>query len=580
MGGMHLPSRRAAVRLCVVLGVVAAAAALATPALATSSQNYNASVSPGSMPADPSATTQLTVTLRNCPGSSPYAPCTTKSNAALGSAKVSFAGLTIVAVDSLSPPTGKTWNAPVLDGSTVKLSAKVDASKLSPGQSLTLKVSVRTCAIGSYALGTTAYYNRSFTNGPSSSYSFKLSPVGSGPSVDVLPGALESFSVAEVASPQSAGDDFDVVATAKDGCGNVKTNYAGGATVTGTLGSQPGYPPVYGAFASADWSDGVATAKVTAYKAQAGRTVTVSDGAVSRPSNAFDVQPGPLANLSFVEQPTDTKAGETIAPAVTVAGEDAYGNAVSGPDVALAIGTNPSGGTLAGTTPQPLAAGAAGFSDFEVDKAGLAYTLVAASGPVSATSDPFDVVSETCQTNGVDCTATTDPTGQGATPANPTVGSATVLDTGSGAVGDGTIFVGLDAPGACPGLSGSALGSSFVFVPAGFAGAFVKLTVTYDKSITPSFSWKYRFCMDKEDTPAAPDYPNVPLCLVAALGYSDNPLLDALSWIFSYGAWQTALDAYVTANGPCILRRGRTSTGDLQVQFYMTADDPRVTGFG
>lgn len=553
--------------------------------MATSSQSYNASVSPGSMPASPSTTTQLTVTIRNCPGSSPYTPCTTKSNAALGSARVSFSGLTLVSVDALATPSGRVWNTPVVSGTTVGLSAKTgthEANKLSPGQALTLKVSVRACALGSYPVGTSAFYNRDFTNGPLSSYSFKLSPSGSGPTVSVVPGALDGFTMAAIGSPQTAGDDFDVVATARDACGNAKTNYGGGAVVTGTLtpSSKPspsGTAPIYGAFSNADWADGTATAKVTAFRAETGRAVTVSDG-VSEESNAFDVQPGPLASLSFAQQPADTRAADTIAPAVAVEGTDAYGNAVSGPDVALSIGTNPSGGTLAGTTPQPLAAGIATFADLEVDTAGLGYTLVASSGSVSGESDPFDVVSETCTTNGVHCTASTS-TGP-PTESTTTVGSVTVLDTGSGAVGDGTIFVALDSPDACPGLPGSPVGSSFMFVPNGFDGAFVKLAVTYDRSITPKFSWKYRFCMDKEGTPAAPDYPNVPLCLVAALGHSDSPLLDALSWIFNYGAWQAALDAYVTANGPCILRRGRTSAGDLQVQFYMTADDPRVTGFG
>lgn len=590
MRGTHSPSRRAWTRCWVVVGVVTVAGLLAAPASATSSQYYNVSVAPGTLQASLDGTTELTVTLRNCPGASPYTPCATRSNSPLGSARVTLTGFTVVSVASLTTPTGRLWNTPAISGSVVSLSAKTgstsEANKLTPGQVLTLKVNVRTCAVGPHAIGTAAYYTRTFTNGPLASSTFKLSPTGSGPSVSVVPGALAAFDVAAIGSPQTAGDDFDVVATARDACGNLKTNYGGGAVVTGTLEPSPnGTSPSYGAFSNADWSDGVATAEVTAFAAEGDRTVTVTDGAVSKASNAFDVQPGPLDTLAFAQQPTDTKAGETIAPPVTVEGEDAYGNPVSGDAVGIAIGANPSGGTLTGTTLQPLVGGVATFADLEIDKAGLAYTLAASSGSVSATSDPFAVVSEVCTTNGVNCSATTDPTGQGATPTNTTVGSVTVLDTGATEVGDGTIFVALDSPGACPGLSGSSVGSSFVFVPSGFEGAFVKLTVTYDRSVTPNPSWKYKFCMDKEDTPLEPpdylpDYPNVPLCLVAALGYSDNPLLDALSWLFNYGSWQAALDAYVTANGPCILRRGRTSGLDLEVQFYMTSDDPRVSGFG
>ena len=145
----------------------------------------------------------------------------------------------------------------------------------------------------------------------------------------VLPGPLSSFAVGSVADPQSAGTSFSLTATARDAWLNVKTNYAGGATLSGNLGtstkgcgsgaSSP-CSPLYGAFA---FASGLGSASVTGYKAEAGRQLTVSDGSVLASSNTFTVNPGPLASLDFATIPTQS-AG--IAFTITVTAADAYGN--------------------------------------------------------------------------------------------------------------------------------------------------------------------------------------------------------------------------------------------------------------
>lgn len=110
---------------------------------------------------------------------------------------------------------------------------------------------------------------------------------------------------------------------------------------------------------------------------------------------AFEVQQGTPHHLAFNVQPSNTNAGATISPAVTVLILDAENNAtVSNADVTLAIGTNPGGGTLSGTTSVTAVNGTATFSDLSIDKIGSGYTLVASSrGLTSATSSLFNIIS-------------------------------------------------------------------------------------------------------------------------------------------------------------------------------------------
>ena len=101
------------------------------------------------------------------------------------------------------------------------------------------------------------------------------------------------------------------------------------------------------------------------------------------------------AQLRFIVLPTGAVAGLYIRPAVQVVLEDALGNVVAGATdtVTLALGANPSGGTLAGTSTQSAVNGVATFSNLSVDRVGAGYTLVARSaGLPDATSGVFGVV--------------------------------------------------------------------------------------------------------------------------------------------------------------------------------------------
>ncbi len=103
---------------------------------------------------------------------------------------------------------------------------------------------------------------------------------------------------------------------------------------------------------------------------------------------------GPASQVAFIVVPTYTTAGASIAPAVQVAVQDRQGNPVtsSTASIALALGPNPGGGALSGTTPVNAVAGVATFSNLSIDKVGVGYTLEASStGLTGATSAPFDI---------------------------------------------------------------------------------------------------------------------------------------------------------------------------------------------
>jgi plastocyanin len=107
--------------------------------------------------------------------------------------------------------------------------------------------------------------------------------------------------------------------------------------------------------------------------------------------------PGPSptpTKVAFTAEPSNTAVGAAITPAVKVTVQDASGNPVtsSTAPITIAIGNNPGGATLGGTTTQNAATGVATFSDLTLDNSGAAYTLSASSsGLTSATSGAFNL---------------------------------------------------------------------------------------------------------------------------------------------------------------------------------------------
>ena len=179
----------------------------------------------------------------------------------------------------------------------------------------------------------------------------------------------------------------------RDSFANLVTGFTGNLTLS--IGTNPSAGTLSGTTTVAA-ANGVAIfSGLTIDKAGAGYRLVASSGTLTKDtSSAFDITVGGAVKLAFVQQPTATTGGVTIAPAVTVEIEDAGGNRVAGAttSITLAIGTNPKNGALSGTKTAAASNGLATFGTLAIDSAGSGYTLSAsAAGLTGATSSPFDV---------------------------------------------------------------------------------------------------------------------------------------------------------------------------------------------
>ena len=110
--------------------------------------------------------------------------------------------------------------------------------------------------------------------------------------IEVVPGDLDSFTISAIGDPQVAGVGFGpVTVTAYDVKTNVKTDYAGGASLSASSGEDPALGAPF------TFTDGAWAGNVTLTLAGEDIYLTVADGSVSEDSNWFDVNPGPFAAL-------------------------------------------------------------------------------------------------------------------------------------------------------------------------------------------------------------------------------------------------------------------------------------------
>src|SRR5437773_1772102 len=179
--------------------------------------------------------------------------------------------------------------------------------------------------------------------------------------------------------------------SALDDAGNVVTGFTGSITVA--LGANPGGGTLSGT-TSVTAVNGVATFSTLSIN-NAGRgyaVVASAAGLTGTTSTSFNITAPPATNLAFTTQPQSTQAGQTM-PAVRVTARDASGNTVTSYTglITVAIGANPGGGTLAGTTSVNAVSGVATFSTLSINNAGNGYTLTAsANGLTGATSTSFN----------------------------------------------------------------------------------------------------------------------------------------------------------------------------------------------
>jgi autotransporter-associated beta strand protein len=211
----------------------------------------------------------------------------------------------------------------------------------------------------------------------------------------ITPGAAKQLVLGVQPSNTTAGATISPAVTVKveDSLGNVVTTDHSNVTVA--IGTNPGGGTLSGTVTLAAVSGSATFSALSINKTGVGYTLTAADGALSNAtSSAFNITPGAATQVVFGVQPSNTAAGATISPAVTVKVEDSLGNVVTtdSSSVTLALGTNPGSGTLSGTLTVAASSGTATFSTLSINKTGTGYTLTAADGSLTqATSAPFNV---------------------------------------------------------------------------------------------------------------------------------------------------------------------------------------------
>jgi hypothetical protein len=191
-----------------------------------------------------------------------------------------------------------------------------------------------------------------------------------------------------------AGTALTATLTAKDIFGQTAVGYTGTVHFSSTDG-QAALPADY-PFTLGDGGVHVFSNGVT-LKTAGKETVTTTDIVTSSITGSASVSVTPAAadHLVFLQQPTDTAAGQTISP-VVAAVVDQFGNVETEDNsdtITLSLGVNPSGGTLSGTLTLSVVNGVATFSDLSIDLAGMGYNLHATIGGAlpDIDSNPFNI---------------------------------------------------------------------------------------------------------------------------------------------------------------------------------------------
>jgi hypothetical protein len=170
----------------------------------------------------------------------------------------------------------------------------------------------------------------------------------------------------------------------QDSLGNTITSSS--ASITLAIGTNPSGGILSGT-KTKNASSGVAVFNdLSINKSGTGYTLSASaSGLAGVTSGVFTISSGVASQLTFTTQPTNTTAGYAIPGPTTVAVRDSQGNTVtsSTASITIAVGNNPSSGTLSGTTTKNAVSGVATFNDLSINNTGTGYTLTASSVDLS-----------------------------------------------------------------------------------------------------------------------------------------------------------------------------------------------------
>jgi uncharacterized repeat protein (TIGR03803 family) len=167
------------------------------------------------------------------------------------------------------------------------------------------------------------------------------------------------------------------------------TTYGGGANGNGTAFEIPGGANNFSTIYSfTGGSDGATPVAGPSLDSQGDIYGTTYQGGAHGAGTIFKLVPtaGPATHLAFIQNPSNTGAGSTIAPSITVTVEDASGLSVTSDtsSITLTVASGPGGAILGGTVTEPVHNGLATFSDLYLPTLGQ-YTLRASDGALTAT---------------------------------------------------------------------------------------------------------------------------------------------------------------------------------------------------
>jgi predicted outer membrane repeat protein len=217
-----------------------------------------------------------------------------------------------------------------------------------------------------------------------------------GVNIGAYQASASAFVLSGLPDSATAGTPFDVTVTAVDPFGQTALGYTGTLTFSTSDTNPAVVLPADYPFRATDAGTHAFTGMTTLISAGS-QTLSATDMTTSSitGNTLVTVNPATADHLLFLQPPTDTAAGQTINPAVTVAVVDQFGNVVTDDNadtVTLAIGTNPGGGTLSGTLTVAVVNGVATFGDLSIDRIGDGYTLRAtATGLTAAESAAFRI---------------------------------------------------------------------------------------------------------------------------------------------------------------------------------------------
>src|SRR5437870_442561 len=258
----------------------------------------------------------------------------------------------------------------------------------------TLSGTTPVAAIGGVATFYDLSLNKTATGYTLTASGSGFAPVTSAP-FDITPGAATQLAFTAQPTNTVAGAIISpaVQVTALDPAGNPVPGFTGSVSVA--FGNNPGGSTLSGTTTVTAVTAVASFGDLNANKTGTGYWLTATATGLSRAtSSIFAINPGTATQLVFGQQPGTTVANRLITPAVKVRALDAFGNLATGytDAVGIALGNNPGGATLDGTTPVAAVAGVATFFDLGRKRVVSGDTVAAcahAFAPVFSTA--FDI---------------------------------------------------------------------------------------------------------------------------------------------------------------------------------------------